>query len=138
MALVHSDPFRDVDRLFQQLWGSQKGNGSRTMAMPMAPPPSDGVEVVIAERPYGTFTRQVFLDTEHIQAEFGARPHQKASGRRPSAAVLALATAWGRPEEPRSCCGPPRPWTSTASRTWSLETTPLLSMICERREPDRT
>ena len=32
--------------------------------------------MVIAERPYGTFTRQVFfgtnLDTEHIQAEYEA------------------------------------------------------------------
>jgi HSP20 family protein len=115
MALVRSDPFRDVDRLFQQLWGGQNGNGSRSMAMPMdafrkddsflmrldltgvtaeaveltveenvltikaerpVPPASDGVDVVIAERPYGTFTRQVFLgtnlDTEHIQAEYEA------------------------------------------------------------------
>ena len=115
MALVRSDPFRDVDRLFQQLWGGQNGNGSRTMAMPMdafrkddsflmrldlpgvsadaveltveenvltikaerpAPPASEGIEAVIAERPYGTFTRQVFLgtnlDTEHIRAEYEA------------------------------------------------------------------
>jgi HSP20 family protein len=115
MALVRSDPFRDVDRLFQQLWGGQNGNGSRPLLMPMdayrkddsflirldlpgvsvdaveltveenvltikaerpAPPESDGVEVVIAERPYGTFTRQVILgtnlDTEHIQAEYEA------------------------------------------------------------------
>ena len=35
MALVRSDPFRDVDRLFQQLWAGQNGNGSRSMAMPM-------------------------------------------------------------------------------------------------------
>jgi HSP20 family protein len=34
MALVRTDPFRDVDRLFQQLWGAQNGGG-RTMAMPM-------------------------------------------------------------------------------------------------------
>ncbi len=33
MALVRSDPFRDVDRVFQQLWGAQ--NGPRPMAMPM-------------------------------------------------------------------------------------------------------
>lgn len=115
MALVRSDPFRDVDRLFQQLWAGQNGNGTRSMAMPMdafrkddsflmrldlpgvsaeaveltvednvltikaerpAPPASEGVEVVIAERPYGTFTRQVFLgtnlDAEHIQAEYEA------------------------------------------------------------------
>ena len=35
MALVRSDPFRDVDRLFQQLWGGQTGNGDRSLAMPM-------------------------------------------------------------------------------------------------------
>ena len=37
MALVRSDPFRDVDRLFQQLWASQGAgtNGGRQMAMPM-------------------------------------------------------------------------------------------------------
>ncbi len=115
MALVRSDPFRDVDRLFQQLWGGQGGNGTRSLAMPMdayrkddsflirldipgvsadsveltveenvltikaerpAPPTSENVESVITERPYGTFTRQVFLgtnlDTEHIRAEYEA------------------------------------------------------------------
>jgi HSP20 family protein len=35
MALVRSDPFRDVDRLFQQLWSAQASNGVRSMAMPM-------------------------------------------------------------------------------------------------------
>jgi HSP20 family protein len=112
MALVRSDPFRDVDRLFQQLWTAQQ-NGPKSMAMPMdayrkndsfllqldlpgvqsesveltvednvltitaerpAPPQSEGVESVIAERPFGTFTRQVVLgktlDTEHIQASY--------------------------------------------------------------------
>ncbi len=112
MALVRSDPFRDVDRLFQQLWSAQQ-NGSKPMAMPMdayrkddsfllqldlpgvdpesvdltvednvltvsaqrqAPPPSEGVESVIAERPFGSFSRQVVLgktlDTEHIQANY--------------------------------------------------------------------
>jgi len=113
MALVRSDPFRDVDRLFQQLWGGQNGNGSRSLTMPMdayrkndsflirldlpgvsadaveveenvltikaergTPPTSDGIEVVIAERPFGTFTRQVFLgtnlDTQHVRAEYEA------------------------------------------------------------------
>ncbi|HEX3460043.1 MAG TPA: Hsp20/alpha crystallin family protein [Acidimicrobiales bacterium] len=41
-----------------------------------APPDSQGVESVIAERPHGTFTRQVFLgtnlDTEKIQADYEA------------------------------------------------------------------
>lgn len=113
MALVRSDPFRDVDRLFQQLWAG--GNGARSMAIPMdayrkddsflirldlpgvsadgvdltvednvltikadrrPPPNTEGIEPVITERPYGTFTRQVFLgsnlDTEHIRAEYEA------------------------------------------------------------------
>lgn len=33
MALVRSDPFREVDRLFQQLWASQ--GGPRPLTMPM-------------------------------------------------------------------------------------------------------
>jgi HSP20 family protein len=114
MALVRTDPFRDVDRLFQQLWNGQTGP-NRTMAMPMdayrkadsflirldlpgvkaesvdltveenvltikaertPPPVSDEIESVVAERPYGTFVRQVFLgtnlDTEKIRAEYEA------------------------------------------------------------------
>lgn len=117
MAIVRTDPFRDVDRLFQQLLGSQ--NGGRAVGVPLAmpmdayrkddsflirldlpgvapesidltveenvltvkadrtpPPTSEGIEPVVSERPYGTFTRQVFLgtnlDTEHIQAEYEA------------------------------------------------------------------
>ena len=34
MALVRSDPFRDVDRLLQQMWSAQQ-SGPRPMAMPM-------------------------------------------------------------------------------------------------------
>ena len=112
MALVRSDPFREVDRWLQQVWTTQQG-GQRPMAMPMdayrngdsfllsldlpgvnpdsveitvednvltvsaerpAPAASEGVESVIAERPYGTFSRQVVLgktlDTEHIRATY--------------------------------------------------------------------
>jgi HSP20 family protein len=112
MALVRSDPFRDVDRLFQQLWNAQQ-DGPRPMAMPMdayrkgdsfllqldlpgvspdsieltvedgvltisaerpAPPKGEGVESVIAERTFGTFTRQVVLgktlDSERIEANY--------------------------------------------------------------------
>lgn len=112
MALVRSDPYRDVDRLFQQLWSAQQ-SGPRPMAMPMdayrkddsfllqldlpgiepdsidltvedsvlsisaerpAPAKSDGVESVIAERTFGTFTRQVVLgktlDSERIEATY--------------------------------------------------------------------
>lgn len=111
MALVRSDPFRELDRLAQQVWGLS--NGSRSLAMPMdafrrgdsfliqfdlpgidadsieltvednvltvqaerqAPPVKDGVEKLVSERLYGTFTRQVFLgdnlDTEHIEADY--------------------------------------------------------------------
>lgn len=113
MALVRSDPFREVDRLLQQFASGQ--SGGRSMAMPMdayrkgdaflirldlpgmsadsldltvednvltvkaerqAPPMNDGIEPVIVERPYGTFSRQMFLgtnlDTEHIRAEYEA------------------------------------------------------------------
>jgi HSP20 family protein len=112
MALVRSDPFRDVDRVFQQLWQNQQ-SGPRPMAMPMdayrkddsfllqldlpgvapdsieltveenvltisaerpAPPTGEGVESVIAERTFGTFTRQVVLgktlDSERIEANY--------------------------------------------------------------------
>lgn len=114
MALVRSDPFRDIDRLFQQLWSAQQ-SGTTSMAMPMdayrkddsfllqldlpgvdpesvdltvednvltvsavrpAPPQAEGIEAIIAERPFGTFSRQVVLgktlDTEHIAANYEA------------------------------------------------------------------
>lgn len=113
MALVRTDPFREFDRVTQQLWGLN--NGSRALAMPMdayrkgdsfliqfdlpgidadsieltvednvllikaerpVPPVSDEIEKLVAERLYGTFTRQVMLgdnlDTEHIEAEYAA------------------------------------------------------------------
>lgn len=115
MALVRSDPFRDIDRLFQQLWRTGSGDGSpgSALAMPMdawrsgdrftieldlpgvspdaiemtvednvlmvkAERPrherTENDELVIAERPHGSFTRQVFLgenlDTEHIEATY--------------------------------------------------------------------
>jgi HSP20 family protein len=42
----------------------------------LSPSTGDGIETLVAERPYGTFTRQVFLgdnlDTEHIDAEYQA------------------------------------------------------------------
>ena len=112
MVLVRSDPYRDVDRLFQQLWSAQQ-SGPRPMVMPMdayrmdksfllhldlpgvtpesieltveenvltisaerpAPPAGDDVESVIAERTFGTFTRQVLLgstlDSERIEATY--------------------------------------------------------------------
>jgi len=113
MPVVHSDPFRGLDRMVAQaLWGS---HGPRTLAIPMdahrkgnafeilldlpgvdaegidltvednvltvrveraASQVDDPADVLVAERPHGVFTRQVFLgdnlDTEHIEAVYEA------------------------------------------------------------------
>ena len=41
-----------------------------------APVKADGAQMIVAERPYGTFTRQVFLgetlDADHIAADYAA------------------------------------------------------------------
>jgi HSP20 family protein len=108
--LMRTDPFRDLDRLTQQLLGT----AARPAAMPMdawrhgdsfyicldlpginpdsidltveqnvltvradrAPVQADGAQVIVAERPSGTFTRQVFLgetlDADHITADYTA------------------------------------------------------------------
>ena len=108
--LMRTDPFRELDRLTQQVLGTD----ARPAAMPMdayrqgdnfyicldlpgvaadsidltveqnvltvraerAPVKADGAELIVAERPYGTFTRQVFLgetlDAEHIAADYAA------------------------------------------------------------------
>ena len=106
--LMRTDPFRDLDRLAQQIVGTP----SRPAAMPpdafrdgddfvvlfdlpgvatdsidltveqnvltvhaVRRRAGDGdVEMVVAERPQGTFSRQLFLgqtlDTDHIEAEY--------------------------------------------------------------------
>src|ERR1700749_3989420 len=99
--LMRTDPFRELDRLTQQVLGTT----ARPAAMPMDAwrhgdsfyicldlpginPDSidltveqnvltvhaDGAEMIVAERPYGTFTRQVFLgetlDAENITADY--------------------------------------------------------------------
>jgi len=112
VALVRSDPFREIDRFFQQAFG---GPGERSWGMPMdayrkddmfllqldvpgiaaesveltvdnnvltikatrhAPSMQADVEPVIAERPWGEFTRQVLLgnnlDVNRIDAEYDA------------------------------------------------------------------
>ncbi len=114
MALVRSDPFRELDRLAQQLWSDGRGR-SGAVSMPMdafrkgdvflvqidlpgvqsdaidvtvednvltvkAERPSsetnEGVETLVAERPFGSFSRQMFLgdnlDVERIQASYEA------------------------------------------------------------------
>ncbi|POX64755.1 heat-shock protein Hsp20 [Streptomyces sp. Ru62] len=110
MMLMRTDPFRDFDRLTQQLFGATP----RPSAMPMdayrsgeeflvhfdlpgidpetieldvernvlnvraerrSPAPEDA-EMLVAERPTGTFTRQLFLgetlDTDRIDASYEA------------------------------------------------------------------
>ena len=106
--LMRTDPFRELDRLTQQVLGTT----ARPAAMPMdayrqgdsfyihfdlpgidpgsidltveqnvltvraerIPARNDGAEMIVAERPYGTFTRQVFLgetlDAEKIAADY--------------------------------------------------------------------
>lgn len=108
--LMRTDPFRDLDRLTQQMLGT----AARPVAMPMdayregerfvvrfdlpgvdsesidltveqnvltvrAERPelaANGAEVIVAERPSGTFTRQVFLgetlDTQNLSADYSA------------------------------------------------------------------
>jgi HSP20 family protein len=108
--LMRTDPFRELDRLTQQVLGTT----ARPAAMPMdayrqgdsfyihfdlpgidpgsidltveqnvltvraerVPARNDGAEMIVAERPYGTFTRQVFLgetlDAEKIVADYAA------------------------------------------------------------------
>ncbi|WP_203227192.1 Hsp20/alpha crystallin family protein [Streptomyces cyaneogriseus] len=107
--LMRTDPFRELDRLTQQVFGS-----ARPGAMPMdayrsgddflvhfdlpgidpetieldvernvlnvraerRSPAPEGAEVLVAERPTGTFTRQLFLgetlDTDRIDASYEA------------------------------------------------------------------
>lgn len=107
--LMRTDPYRDFDRLVQQIVGTP----ARPAAMPMdayrnndtfvvmfdlpgvttesieltveknvltvhaertRPTPSDDIEMVAAERPQGTFSRQLFLgdtlDADGIEAEY--------------------------------------------------------------------
>ena len=109
--LMRTDPFRELDRLTQQVFGTS----ARPAAMPMeayrkgdtfyvqfdlpgidpesidltveqnvltvraerpALPANDGVELVVSERPAGTFSRQVFLgetlDAEQLSADYTA------------------------------------------------------------------
>lgn len=111
--LMRTDPFRELDRLTQQVFGSGPGTWSRPAAIPMdayrvgdefvvrfdlpgvSPdaieldvehnvltvkaerrPLTDGenVEMQVAERPLGVFSRQLFLgdtlDAEHIAASY--------------------------------------------------------------------
>ncbi|WP_200865668.1 Hsp20/alpha crystallin family protein [Streptomyces viridochromogenes] len=107
--LMRTDPFRELDRLTQQVFGA-----ARPAAMPMdayrsgddfvvhfdlpgidpetieldvernvlnvraerRTPAPEGAEVLVAERPTGTFTRQLFLgetlDTDRIDASYEA------------------------------------------------------------------
>ena len=113
--LMRTDPFRELDRLTQQVFGNQPGTWTRPTSMPMDAyrsgehfvvsfdlpgvdpdaieldvernvltvkaerrPVATGehVEMQVAERPLGVFSRQLFLgdtlDTEHIDASYDA------------------------------------------------------------------
>jgi HSP20 family protein len=113
--LMRTDPFRELDRLTQQVFGNNTGTWSRPTAMPMdayrsgdtfvvafdlpgvdpdaveldvernvltvkaerRPVPSgEHVEMQVAERPLGVFSRQLFLgdtlDTDRIDASYEA------------------------------------------------------------------
>lgn len=113
--LMRTDPFREFDRLTQQLFGQQPGTWSRPSPMPMDAYRSgdefvvhfdlpgvsqeaieldvernvltvkaerrpvatgDDVQMQVAERPLGAFSRQLFLgdtlDTDHISAHYEA------------------------------------------------------------------
>ena len=111
--LMRTDPFRELDRLTQQLFGTN-GTTSRPAVMPMdayrdgdqfvvhfdvpgvdpssidlnvehnvltvkaerVPTYANDVELQVAERPRGVFSRQLFLgdtlDTEHVEASYDA------------------------------------------------------------------
>ncbi len=108
--LMRTDPFRDLDRLTQQVFGT----ATRPTTMPMdayregndfyvhldlpgvdpnsidltveqnvltvkaerPPITPNGSTMIVAERPAGTFSRQLFLgetlDTDHVQASYNA------------------------------------------------------------------
>jgi len=113
--LMRTDPFRELDRLTQQVFGNQAGTWSRPTAMPMDAyragdtfvvafdlpgvdpgaidldvernvltvkaerrpvPTGEHVEMQVAERPLGVFSRQLFLgetlDAERIDASYEA------------------------------------------------------------------
>ncbi len=113
--VMRFDPFRDLDRLTQDLWqGSGRRAASTASAMPIdayrsgdrflvhfdlpgvdpetveltveknvltvraerGPSWTGDVELIVAERPQGSFTRQLFLaetlDTERIEASYDA------------------------------------------------------------------
>jgi HSP20 family protein len=110
MALMRYDPFRELDRLTEQLWGRQGRAAAGQMPMDAyrrgdrfivsfdlpgidpssidvtvernvltvkadrSPSSREGDEVVVAERPHGSFSRQLFLgdnlDTDHIEAHY--------------------------------------------------------------------
>jgi HSP20 family protein len=113
--LMRTDPFRELDRITQQVFGNNPGTWSRPTAMPMdayrdrdvfvvafdlpgVSPDAieldvernvltvkaerrpvatgDHVEMQVAERPLGVFSRQLFLgdtlDTDRIDADYAA------------------------------------------------------------------
>ena len=83
MALVRSDPFGDVDRLFQQLWSAQQ-SGRRPMAMPMDAYRKDDSFLLQLDLP-GVDPESIELTVEdnvlNISAQRPAPPRATASNR---------------------------------------------------------
>jgi HSP20 family protein len=67
--LMRTDPFREIDRL-----DCTVERNVLTVRAERRRPTGDNVELVAAERPMGTFTRQLFLgdtlDTDHLEAGY--------------------------------------------------------------------
>jgi HSP20 family protein len=116
--LMRTDPFRELDRLTQQVFGGQQGTWSRPAAMPMEayrqgnefvvafdlpgvdpgsidlnvernvltvkaerrPVQHEQVDTILAERPYGVFSRQLFLgealEVDRIEVAEQAKPRK--------------------------------------------------------------
>ena len=71
--LMRTDPFRELDRLTQQVFGTN-GTLARPAVMPMHAWRDGDTELIAAERPRGVFSRQLILgdnlDTEQIAASY--------------------------------------------------------------------
>ena len=104
-----------------------------TVRAERAPAQADGAEMIVAERPYGTYTRQVFLgetlDADKIAADYAAGvltltiPVHEAPS--PAASRSPAATP-GRPSPPSPWAaaprrGPPqRPPPGSQARSWPV------------------
>jgi len=78
MALVRSDPFRDIDRLFQQLWGTPNGGLARVMSMPIDAYRKDDVFLIQVDLP-GVAPDSIDLTVEDNVLTVKAERHAPAT-----------------------------------------------------------